>query len=40
MPMIINSPFYDLGDGYDDLVDFMIDSITTLYDNDKNQSSY
>ena len=27
--------FYDLGDGYDDLVDFVIESITTLYDNDK-----
>ena len=27
--------FYDLGDGYDDLVDFVIDSVSTLYDNDK-----
>jgi hypothetical protein len=27
--------FYDLGEGYDDLVDFVIDSITSLYDNDK-----
>jgi len=27
--------FYDLGDGYDDLVDFVIDSVSALYDNDK-----
>ena len=27
--------FYDLGQGYDDLVDFVIDSITRLYDNDR-----
>lgn len=27
--------FYDLGEGYDDLVDFVIDSITSLYDNDR-----
>jgi transposase len=27
--------FYDLGQGYDDLVDFVIDCITRLYDNDR-----
>ena len=31
--------FYDLGDGYDDLVDFVIDSVSTLYDNDKKTKS-
>ena len=30
---------YDLGDGYDDLVDFVIDSVSTLYDNDKKTKS-
>jgi len=31
--------FYDLGDGYDDLVEFVLDSISKLYDNDKQTKS-